>query len=115
MLGRKKNEDYYKTHLTEEEIAKLLFEQEEKNAGKKGLRQTINDTMEGSMGVVAMQVRQKYYPRWMKICGVDKEEDIDFSNPVVSTEWLLCDPVIQRELIQGRRDNVLAQMTEVQR
>lgn len=37
-------------------------------------------------------VRKEYHSRWMKACGVDKVEDIDYDNPFVKIEWLLCDP-----------------------
>ena len=113
MLGRKKDEKYYETHYTDEEIEKLSMQKIDARKRKK-LKEVINDAMLDSMDRNAMMIRAKYYPRWRKVCGVETDEEIDFDNPVVSTEWLLCDPRIQRELIQGRRENVLAQMNEIQ-
>lgn len=111
--SKDKDDGYYDTHYTDEEIEKLSAQNLDKRQRKK-LKETINDAMETAMDQSAGKIRQRYYPRWRKVCGVETDAEIDFSNPIVSTEWLLCDPRIQRELIQGRRENVLAQMTEVQ-
>ena len=43
-------------------------------------------------GGVLAQVRAKHYPRWCEVCGVTDPADIDYSNPFVKIEWLLCDP-----------------------
>lgn len=113
MFGKKKDESYYQTHYTDEEIEKLAMEKVDPRQRRK-IKEVFNDAMDTAVSQSAVKIRQRYYPRWRKICGVETDEEIDFDNPVVSTEWLLCDPKIQRELIQGRRENVLAQMTEVQ-
>ena len=113
MFGKKKDESYYQTHYTDEEIEKLAMEKVDPRQRRK-IKEVFNDAMDTAVSQRAVKIRQRYYPRWRKICGVETDEEIDFDNPVVSAEWLLCDPKIQRELIQGRRENVLAQMTEVQ-
>lgn len=120
MFGKKKGDDYYKTHMTEEEIAEATLKMEEKkaerkNKEKRGVKDVINDTMIDTMDRTAMMVRQKYYPRWRKMCNVETDAEIDFDHPVVSTEYFLCDPRIQRALMQGNRDSVLAKMNETQR
>lgn len=114
MFGKKKDESYYQTHYTDEEIEKLAMEKVDPRQRRK-IKEVFNDAMDTAVSQSAVKIRQRYYPRWRKVCGVETDEEIDFDNPVVSTEWLLCDPKVQRELIQGRRDNVLAMMTETQR
>lgn len=114
MFGKKKDESYYQTHYTDEEIEKLAMEKVDPRQRRK-IKEVFNDAMDTAVSQSAMKIRERYYPRWRKVCGVETDEEIDFDNPVVSTEWLLCDPKVQRELIQGRRDNVLAMMTETQR
>lgn len=114
MFGKKKDENYYQTHYTDEEIEKLAMEKVDPRQRRK-IKEVFNDAMDTAVSQSAMKIRERYYPRWRKVCGVETDEEIDFDNPVVSTEWLLCDPKVQRELIQGRRDNVLAMMTETQR
>ena len=114
MFGKKKDESYYQTHYTDEEIEKLAMEKVDPRQRRK-IKEVFNDAMDTAVSQSAIKIRQRYSPRWRKVCGVETDEEIDFDNPVVSTEWLLCDPKVQRELIQGRRDNVLAMMTETQR
>lgn len=58
------------------------------------------------------QARLKWYDHWARVCGVESWEDIDWSNPVVSLEWKLCDQGTQAKLMAGRRDEVLATFTE---
>lgn len=48
--------------------------------------------MDMRKGDILTQVRSKYLARWMDVCGVDSPEDIDYDNPFVKIEWLLCDP-----------------------
>ncbi len=118
MLGRKKDEKYYLTHYTDEELKaaqeKMQKKAEEDAKNKKTLMGHFRDTMDDAVAKSTETIRKKYRPRWRKICGVETDEEIDYDNPIVSTEWLLCDPTIQRDLIQGRRDKVLARMTEQQ-
>lgn len=119
MLGRKKDEKYYLTHYTDEELKaaqEKMQEKAEQDAKTKhaGLTAHFRDAMDDAMAMSAENVRRKYRPRWRKLCGVETDEEIDYNDPVVSTEWLLCDPRVQRDLIQGRRADVLARMTEQQ-
>ena len=52
----------------------------------------VKTQMEMRKGDVLSQVRFKHIDRWMDVCGVDSPEDIDYDNPFVKIEWLLCDP-----------------------
>ena len=42
---------------------------------------------------VVYQVRQNYIVRWCEICGTDNPAEIDYNEPHVFIEHLLCDPV----------------------
>lgn len=115
MVG-KKNHDV--SHYTEEELEELSRKAQQGRMGpkdKRKLKERLYDSMDGIAATAAPQVERKYHPRWMKICGVDTPEQIDYDNPVVSTERFLCNPQVIRDLIQGRRDDVLAKMSETQR
>ena len=48
--------------------------------------------LENKKGSVLANVRAKHHARWMQVCGVTEVEDIDYDNPFVKIEWLLCDP-----------------------
>lgn len=48
--------------------------------------------MEMRKGDILTQVRAKHLSRWMEVCGVDSPDEIDYENPFVKIEWLLCDP-----------------------
>ena len=61
-----------------------------------------------------MMVWSQKLARWRGICGVDSNEDIDYSNPIISTEVLLCDQEIQTMLVLGKREKVLKRMDEQQ-
>ena len=111
MFGRRKD-DYYLTHMTDQELQTAV--NNAKSKPRKRLMESLNDAMESSLDDTAARVRLQYHPRWKKICGVERSEDIDYNNPVVSTEYILCDPRIIRLLKQGRRDEVLKQFSEIQ-
>jgi hypothetical protein len=51
----------------------------------------------------------------MKVCGVDRPEDIDYSQPNVHLEWFLCDIRMLTRLQHGQREEVMALMDESQR
>lgn len=42
---------------------------------------------------VSFNVRAKYLERWMEISGADSPEGIDYNEPHIAIEFLLCDPV----------------------
>ena len=84
-------------------------------AEKMSLKERLALKMDEMAEQNAAQVRLKYYDRWMKICGVDRWEDIDFDNPIVHLEWFLCDWRMLGKLTDGNRDEVLALMDEQQR
>lgn len=52
------------------------------------VRQWKNDKIDYTL----YQIRQKYHSRWMEVSGALTIDDIDYSNPFVKIEWLLCDP-----------------------
>lgn len=44
------------------------------------------------LNTVLNRTRANYHARWMEVCGVDSVDKIDYDNPFVKIEWLLCDP-----------------------
>lgn len=52
----------------------------------------ITYKLEEKKGGMLSHVRAKQYPRWCAVCGVTDPKDIDYTNPFVRIEWLLCDP-----------------------
>lgn len=63
----------------------------------------------------AAKTRLKYYDHWANLCGVTEWKDIDFDNPYVHLEWILCDPRVLFKLTGGAREEALAMMDEQQR
>ena len=61
------------------------------------------------------QTRAHWTERWMEICGVQTPEEIDYDNPYVHLEWLLCDLRVTAKLTSGMLDEALAMMDEKQR
>lgn len=49
------------------------------------------------------------------MCNADSEDDIDYLDPRISLEYMLCDPRIQNLLIRGKGDKVLEKMDEMQK
>lgn len=64
-----------------------------KNSGSKKINRAHDE--------VNYRVRAKYINRWMELSGVDRPEEIDYNEPHVAIEWLLCDPV-NLKLIRSR-------------
>lgn len=63
------------------------------------LRVAVEDMIDEELvGKIAVRARtsQEMQSRWMKYCGVDSPEDIDYSNPEVYIEFCACDPTIYR-------------------
>ena len=48
------------------------------------------------------------------MCNVDSETDIDYDDPRISLEYLLCDVRISNLLMRGKREVILKKMTDVQ-
>lgn len=62
-----------------------------------------------------IKIRKKYEKRWMELSGTDDPTKIDLTNPIVNLEFFLADFRIIARLTGGKRDEVLAMMTETQR
>lgn len=78
-------------------------------------KQAVWNKMETDYDKFTMKTRSRYEERWMKLCGVDDPKDIDLNNPIVNLEYFLADFRIISRLTSGKRDEVLAMMTEQQR
>lgn len=58
------------------------------------LKDKFTDAMETKRDQITAQSYGKWYPRWQKICG----GDVDFNNPYVKVEMVLCDIRVQKIL-----------------
>lgn len=62
---------------------------------------------------IANRTRAKFMPRWMEECGVDDWHDIDYTNPQIHLEFILCDPAILKDLQkEGGRDRLFLMLTD---
>lgn len=86
-----------------------------KGSWKKRLMDPIQEAFDEGYEKNVAQARLKWYDHWMKVCGVETWEEIDWTNPIVSLEWKLCDSKIQAKLMSGQREIVLAGFTEEER
>ena len=60
--------------------------------------------------------RKKLMKRWCKMCGVRRPADIDFTNPTVHLEYILCDTRYQLMVAQPEtRQNFLDILTDAER
>lgn len=59
----------------------------------KAVKQLGKDKLNQMNDNVTIQVRAKFMDAWMDYCGVDDPMDIDYNEPHVAIEFLLCDPV----------------------
>lgn len=85
-------------------------------AHREKLARAFDDLTQRSMDQVTLKARAEQLPRWAAICGVTEYTDIDYSNPVVSLEFQLCDPEVLRGLQNPtRRAEFLSQLTEDER
>lgn len=50
-----------------------------------------NEDLAPIFDALAVAKRKKYMYRWCKICGVKWKRDIDYDNPRVHVEYMLCD------------------------
>ena len=62
---------------------------------------------------IANRTRAKFMPRWMEECGVTDWHDIDYSNPQIHLEFILCDPTVLKDLQnEGGRDRLFQMLTD---
>lgn len=59
-----------------------------------------NEDLAPIFDALAIAKRKKYMRRWCKMCGVKWKRDIDYSNPMVHVEFMLCDIRNQAMLAQ---------------
>lgn len=79
-------------------------------------KRKIADAFENGCDDAAMRNRQEHLQDWARICGVTRFADIDYSNPIVSLEWQLCDPKILKGLQDPEKRKVfLDGLTEAER
>lgn len=62
-------------------------------AKAKAVKQFGKDKLNDMNDQVAFQVRAKFLDQWCEYCGVEDPKDIDYNEPHVAIEYLLCDPV----------------------
>lgn len=66
----------------------------------------VKNWKDDKLDSVLNRTRANYHAQWMEVCGVDTVDEIDYENPFVKIEWLLCDPgwlhAIKSE--QGRQE-----------
>lgn len=79
----------------------------------KRMKQAFGDWGDDQKEKIAMQARAKFMPRWMEECGVTDWHDIDYKNPQIHLEWILCDPAVLKDLQnEGGRDRLFQMLTE---
>lgn len=64
----------------------------------KDFQNASNDKINDQHEKVVFQVRANYLQRWCEICGTDNPAEIDYNEPHVFIEHLLCDPVNMHKL-----------------
>ena len=79
------------------------------------IRDSFWNKIETSNDQYTLKIRAKYQERWMKLSNTDDPTKIDLTNPIVNLEFFLADFRIIARLTGGKRDEVLAMMTETQR
>ena len=62
-------------------------------AKAKAVKQFGKDKMNDMNDSVSFQVRSRFLDQWCDYCGVTDPKDIDYNEPHVAIEYLLCDPV----------------------
>lgn len=60
----------------------------------KEIKGKIKDALDTKYDQIQCQAYSKWYPRWKEICG----GDVDFDNPYVKVEMVLCDIRVQKIL-----------------
>ena len=72
----------------------------------------VRDKADSAIERWASQARVKYLPRWIELSGGESVDDIDYSNPYIHLEFLLCDPRNLSLISRGKhRDKFLAKLT----
>lgn len=56
------------------------------------VRNLLSELKDDALDKSAMEIRKKWIPKWMEDCGVDDPAKIDYTNPYIRLEWMLCDP-----------------------
>ena len=62
-------------------------------AKAKAVKQFGKDKLNDMNDNVSFQVRSRFLDQWCDYCGVTDPKDIDYNEPHVAIEYLLCDPV----------------------
>lgn len=62
-------------------------------AKAKAVKQMGKNKLNDMNDQVSMKVRAKFLDQWCEYCGVTDPKDIDYNEPHVAIEFLLCDPV----------------------
>lgn len=62
-------------------------------AKAKAIKQMSKDKLNDMNDNVSFQVRSRFLDQWCDYCGVTNPKDIDYNEPHVAIEYLLCDPV----------------------
>lgn len=81
----------------------------------KALKQWERGKIDKMHDDVSFNIRARYLGQWCEYCGVDNPNDIDYNEPHVAIEYLLCDPVNIKLIRSKNKDDkqlVYSQMTE---
>lgn len=62
-------------------------------AKAKAVKQMGKDKLEDVNDQVTFEVRSRMLDQWCDYCGVTDPKDIDYNEPHVAIEFILCDPV----------------------
>ena len=91
-----------------------FYKAHEDGTGPKGVKDQIDLYLDTHFDEMTAKVRSKWTARWMQICGADTPDGIDYSNPYVHLEWILCDMRIQSRLMDGNLESAFKSMDEQQ-
>lgn len=82
-------------------------------AGYQEFKEVTDERIDNALNNATVEAYKKYYPRWRKICGVDSNDLIDYSNPYVELESKLCDMRNLRLIKKGvHRDEFLELLSD---
>ena len=88
---------------------------EPKTQEERKLSQIVTDKISDKYAEKVAAVRSTQFSRWREICGVGPDDPIDWDNPYVHLEWMLCDFKTQMKLMTKDRDQVVESMDDMQR